>query len=105
MRLGRKERRNAHSYATAEPKRLGDLHERMKFAVEAMASVDFQFAFFEEYIAEACRNKCAIKPELLALMIAHANLRYRALRWAIFDLQTEVKHYEPANPPMGRRTE
>jgi hypothetical protein len=104
MRITKKDRLNAEFYQMAEPKQLGDLHQRMKFAKGAMASVDFQFAFLEQFVAEARRNGRGIKPELLVPMIAMAQRRHNALRWAIFDLQREVKFSQPARPPMGQRT-
>jgi ATP-dependent DNA ligase len=69
---------NAEAYKKAIPKQFGDLHERMKFLVEKIR---------EFYAREG-----------------HSfDVSYDGLRVAVFDLETEVKFYEPQNPPFGSR--
>ena len=70
----------AAAYLKAKPKKLGDLHERTKFAVE---------------LADAAYKKAGAK----------FDEEFPYLRMAIYDLQTEVQYYEPAKPPFGHRSQ
>jgi hypothetical protein len=70
----------ARAYGKAKPKELGNLHERMKYAVA---------------LADAAYEKGGGK----------FDQEHPYLRMAIYDLQTEVQYYEPAKPPFGRRSQ
>ena len=63
------------AYDEADPKAKGNLHERMKYLIELFNNVDLG-------LREGQRK------------VWHA----------IIDLETEVGHYQPADPPFGRRT-
>ena len=82
MKLGTKEKRNARTYDDAPPGQLGNLHQGMKFVISAL----------EEARGWKTREP---DPEFDDL--------YHELVYDIFDLETEVKFYEPAKPPFAKR--
>ncbi len=76
-KLTNKDKRRMQKYAECEPKQLGTLHQRMKYAME---------------IVERMNLESINRPDGHDLVTA------------LYDLQTEVGYHEPAKPPYGRRT-
>lgn len=73
-------RANKEKYCDAEPKFLGDLHQRMKHVIQAL---------------EECRTELARDPRLRG--------SFTQLATAICDLETEVAGHTPWQPPVGKR--
>ena len=72
------ERQIAADYETAKSKPLGNLHQRMKHAIEVL-------------------NKFRKGNEL------EFDTKFPGLSSAIYDLKTEVKFYRPEKPPLASR--
>ena len=82
MKLGMKEKRNARAYNDEPPRQLGNLHQRMKFVMRAL---------------EEARGWKTSEPDPEFDQLDHD------LVYGIFDLETEVKFYEPAKPLYAKR--
>jgi hypothetical protein len=74
MKLTNKDKARAAKYRQCKPKQFGNLHERMQYVMALLNSGD-----------------------------SESSIGY-ALRTALYDLETEVKFYEPQDPPYGRRS-
>lgn len=83
MKLGMNEKRNAALYEHELPKQLGNLHQRMKFVMKAL---------------EEARGWNTSEPD------REFDQMYHDLIWGLLDLEREVKHYTPAEPPFGQRS-
>ena len=83
MKLGMDAKRNAAFYKNANPRQLGNLHERMKFVMKAL---------------EKARGFETNEPD-------HGKFdqMYPDLVCGLFDLQNEVRYYTPARPAFGKR--
>ena len=80
--LSQQERVIARAYEATRPKRLGNLHQRMKFLVKAL---------------EKARSWNTRKPD------TEFDDFYRNIVNGIRELETEVKFYQPARPPYAER--
>lgn len=80
--LSEEERAIARAYEATRPKRLGNLHQRMKFLVRAL---------------EKARGRNSREPN------TEFDDSYRNIVNGILELETEVKFYEPAKPPYATR--
>jgi hypothetical protein len=78
--LTKADNERAAAYLKPEAKQLGNLHERMKYAV-ALADIAYKKGGND------------------------FDVEYPYLRMAIYDLQTEVQFYEAANPPFAHRSQ
>ena len=83
MKLGLKQKQMANTYDEAKPKERGNLHERMKFVVKAL---------------DEARGWRTSEPD------PEFDQLYHDLVFGIFDLETEVKFYEPVRPPYAQRS-
>jgi hypothetical protein len=86
MKQRREENINAFCYEQETPDMWGNLHQRMKFVVQLLG---------ETRSWHTCRA-AKTAPEF--------NQLFHDLAQGILNLQTEVKHYRPAEPPFARRT-
>jgi hypothetical protein len=80
--LSQQERGIAKTYEGTRPKRLGNLHQRMKFLIRAL---------------EKARGWNTSEPD------AEFDYSYRNIVNGILELETEVKFYQPAKPPYATR--
>lgn len=80
--LSRREREIARVYDATSPKRLGNLHQRMKFLVKAL---------------DEARGWQTSEPD------PEFDDFYRDIVDGVIELETEVKFYEPAKPPFAKR--
>jgi hypothetical protein len=80
--LSGQEREIAMAYEATRPKKLGNLHQRMKFLTKAL---------------EEARGRKTSQPD------PEFDDSYRDIVHGILELETEVKFYEPAKPPFATR--
>lgn len=79
-KLTKADNARSRAYVKAKPKKLGNLHERMRLVVA---------------LVDAAYKKAG----------ANFDEEHPYLRMAIYDLETEVQFYEPAKPPFARRSQ